>query len=224
MNGRMVGLASLVGMLTALWAVFVYATTEATMGIVQRIFYFHVSAALMGFFAFFVVFVASIAFLLKRDLEWDRVARCSAEIGVLFASINLVTGMLWAKPIWGDWWVWDARLTLQLLLWILFISYIMLGTYIAEPMKRAALQAVFGILAFIDVPINYMAIRWWRTQHPSPVIMGGEDSGLDPDMYIAWGITMAAFLLLYTYLLGQRLAVDRTQEEVAYFEQLVHSQ
>ena len=224
MTNRMIGVASLVGMLTALWAVFLYAPTEATMGIVQRIFYFHVSAALMGYFAFFVVFVASIAFLLKRDLAWDRVARCSAEIGVLFASLNLITGVLWAKPIWGIWWAWDARLTLQLLLWILFISYIMLGAYIAEPMKRAALQAVFGILAFIDVPINYMAIRWWRTQHPSPVIFGGEGSGLDVDMYIALIITMTAFMLLYTYLLGHRLAVERTEEEVEYFEQLVHSQ
>ena len=179
MNGRMVGLASLVGMLTALWAVFVYAPTEATMGIVQRIFYFHVSAALMGFFAFFVVFVASIAFLLKRDLEWDRVARCSAEIGVLFASINLVTGMLWAKPIWGDWWVWDARLTLQLLLWILFISYIMLGTYIAEPMKRAALQAVFGILAFIVIGLSTSA---WQTKH--------DFTGMGPHLFCALRVLM----------------------------------
>ena len=224
MTNRMIGVASLVGMLTALWAVFLYAPTEATMGIVQRIFYFHVSAAFMGYFAFFVVFVSSIVFLLKRDLAWDRVARCSAEIGVLFASLNLATGILWAKPIWGIWWTWDARLTLQLLLWILFISYIMLGAYIAEPMKRASLQAVFGILAFIDVPINFMAIRWWRTQHPSPVIFGGEGSGLDVDMYIALIITLTAFMLLYTYLLGQRLAVERTHEEVEYFEQLVHSQ
>ena len=224
MTNRLVGVASLMGMLTALWAVFVYAPTEVTMGIVQRIFYFHVSAGMMGYFAFFVVFVSGIAFLVTRDLRWDRVARCSAEIGVLFATVNIAMGILWAKPIWGIWWTWDARLTLQLLLWILFISYLMLGAYIADPLKRASLQAVFGILAFIDVPINYMAIRWWRTQHPSPVIAGGTDSGLDPDMYIAWMITIAAFMLLYAYLLGQRLAVERTREDVEYFEQLVHSQ
>ena len=223
LGGTAGSLMVLVGLIPATLAVFVYAPTEATMGTVQRIFYFHVSAGLVGYIGFFVVFASSIGFLLKRDLIWDRVARCSAEVAVLFASINLMTGVIWAKPIWGIWWVWDARLTLQLVLWASFIGYLMLGAYIADPRKRATVQAAVGILAFLDVPVNYMAIRWWRTQHPSAVLAGGPNSALPPDMFIAFIVTFAAFLSIYTHLVRKRMAVEETRQEIEYLQQQVYS-
>jgi heme exporter protein C len=214
----------LAGMLAAFYGAFVYAPTEATMGTVQRIFYIHAPAGIISYVAFLVVGVSSIMFLYSGDLKWDRRAYCSAEIGVLFIATNISMGMLWAKPVWGIWWTWDARLTLQLLLGLIFVSYLMLGAYISDPMKRGSLQAAFGILGAADVPINYMAIRWWRTQHPSPVIAGGEGSGLDPDMYLVFVVAIVSLLLLYVYLLRRRLALERSSQQLEYFEQMVLSE
>jgi len=223
MTDRVLNVVTPLSFVTALYFAFVYAPTEATMGTVQRIFYFHVSAGITSYVAFIVVGVGSLMYLYSRDPKWDRLAYCSAEVGVLFAGINILMGMLWAKPIWGIWWTWDARLTLQLLLALIFVSYLMLGAYVADPMKRASLQAVVGLLGAADVPINYMAIRWWRGQHPEPVIAGGEGSGLDPDMYIALGVAFVAVILLYTYLLRKRLAIEASHEQIGYLEQLVAS-
>ena len=223
MKDRALGIATLAAMIAALYFAFVFAPTEATMGTVQRIFYFHVSAGIMSYVAFLIVGVSSILFLANRNLKWDRLAYCSAEIGVVFAGTNIAMGMIWAKPVWGIWWTFDARLTLQLLLALIFVSYLMLGVYIADPMKRATLQAVFGILGSADVPVNYLAIRLWRTQHPSPVIAGGEDSGLDPAMYVSLLVAMIAIGLLYAYMLRKRLAVEKSSQQVEYLEQLVMS-
>ena len=223
MKDRTLGIVTLAAMIAALYFAFIFAPTEATMGTVQRIFYFHVSAGIMSYVAFLIVGVSSILFLVNRNLKWDRLAYCSAEIGVLFAGTNIAMGMLWAKPVWGIWWTFDARLTLQLLLALIFVAYLMLGIYIADPMKRALLQAVFGILGAVDVPINYLAIRLWRTQHPSPVIAGGEDSGLDPAMYVALFVAMTAIGLLYAYLLRKRLAIEKSSQQVEYMEQMVMS-
>jgi len=224
MKDRTLGAVTLVALVIVLYFALIYAPTEATMGTVQRIFYFHAAAGLLSYVAFLIVGGASVAFLANRNLKWDRLAYCSAEIGVLFAGANIVMGMLWAKPVWGIWWTFDARLTLQLILALIFVAYLMLGVYIADPMKRASLQAVFGILGAADVPINYLAIRLWRTQHPEPVIAGGEDSGLDPDMAIAFAVAIAALGLLFTYMLRKRLAVERSSQEVEYLEQVVMSQ
>ena len=221
MSDRGLGIATLIGMIAAFYGAFIYAPTEATMGTVQRIFYFHVSAGIISYIAFLVVGFGSIMFLYNHDLKWDRLAYCSAEIGLIFIASNISMGMLWAKPVWGVWWAWDARLTLQLLLALLFVSYLMLGAYIADPMKRGSLQAVFGILGAADVPVNYMAIRWWRTQHPQPVIMGG---GLDTDMSIVFSVAIASLFLLYVYLLRRRLSFERSSQQVEYLEQVVLSE
>ena len=223
MADRKLGIAMLIGMLAAFYCAFIYAPTEASMGTVQRIFYIHAPAGIISYLAFMVVGVSSIMFLYSKELKWDRLAYCSAEIGILFIATNISMGMLWAKPVWGIWWTWDARLTLQLLLGLIFVSYLMLGAYVSDPMKRASLQAAFGILGAADVPINYMAIRWWRTQHPSPVIAGGEGSGLDTDMYVAFVVAIVSLGLLYAYLLRRRLAVERSSQQVEYFEQVVLS-
>ncbi len=201
-------------MALALAGVFLYAPRERTMGDVQRIFYFHVSSAWLAFFAFFVVCVCSIGFLATRRPQWDHRALASAELGVLFCSLVLITGPLWAKPVWGVWWTWDLRLTTTLVLWLIYVAYLMLRSLVAEPAKRATLSAIVGIVGFVDVPIVYLSIRWWRTQHPAPVIAGGEGSYLDPSMRLVLFFSLATFTLLYFFLLDKRLKLARAETDL----------
>ncbi|RMH73455.1 MAG: cytochrome C assembly protein [Gemmatimonadetes bacterium] len=215
-NGFDTILSSLVflGMSFALYMAFIYAPTERTMGEVQRIFYFHVSSAWLAFLAFFLVFIFSILYLITHQRKFDMLAVANAEVGVVFCTIVLVTGPLWAKPVWGIYWTWDARLTSSLILWLIYISYLMMRAYIADENKRGNLAAIVGIIGFLDVPIVYMSIRWWRTQHPSPVIMGGEDSGLAPDMRTAFFVCLIAFTLLFLYLTRKRYQLEKLESDV----------
>lgn len=194
-----------------LYLIFFYAPVERTMGPVQKIFYFHVPSAWVAFLAFFVVFVASIGFLARRREVYDRVASASASVGVLFCTIVLVTGPIWGKPVWGVWWTWDPRLTSTLVLWFLYVGYLLLRSFLPDETKRATLSAVLGIVGFLDVPIVYMSIRWWRNQHPSAVFAGGEGSGLDPRMKLAFFFSLGVFTLLYVVLL--RLKVRQKWSE-----------
>jgi heme exporter protein C len=201
-------------MLVALWGAFLYAPRESTMGDVQRIFYFHVASWWVAFIAFTVTFVASIGYLWKGRSRFDQVALASTEIGVVFTTIGLVTGPIWAKYAWGIYWTWDPRLTTALVLWLMYVGYLMLRRYIPEEQKRATLAAVVAIIAFVDVPVVFLAIRLWRTQHPQPVLLGGESSGLHPQMFHALMMALAAFLFLYLWLMDKRLAVANAQDEV----------
>jgi heme exporter protein C len=211
---RILPVVCLLSMVVALWGAFLYAPMERTMGDVQRIFYFHVSAWWVSFVAFTVTFATSVLYLWKRTRGFDEVAVASTEIGVVFTTIGLVTGPIWAKYAWGIYWTWDPRLTTALVLWLMYVGYLMLRRYVPEETKRAGLAAVVAILAYIDVPVVFLAIRLWRTQHPQPVIMGGESSGLDPQMLQALLLANAAFLFLYLWLLEKRLAVEAAQFEV----------
>jgi len=175
-------------------AIFI-APREATMGDVQRIFYYHVPSAWVAFLCFFVNFLASCWFLIRRGSNADALALASAEVGITFCSIVLITGPIWARPVWGIWWTWDARLTTTLVLWLIYVSYLVLRHY-ATGGQVPVLAAALGIFGFIDVPIVYMAIRWFRTQHPQPVIGGGEGSGLDHRMAVALLWNLAAFTML----------------------------
>ena len=168
---------TLLWMLAALYMTFIYAPEEATMGPVQRIFYFHVGSAWTAFLAYFLVFVGSVGYLVTRSARADIFAHSAAEVGFVFCSLVLTTGPLWAKPVWGIWWPWDARITLTFVLWLLFVSYLVLRDYFGESDRSAALGAVVGIVGFIVVPLDYFAIRWWRTHHPSPVVLAGEGAG-----------------------------------------------
>jgi heme exporter protein C len=184
------------------------------MGDVQRIFYFHVASWWVAGLAFLVVFIASVAYLISRRRTWDTLALASAEIGVIFTSMGLFTGPLWAKPAWGIFWTWDARLTTALVLWLIYVSYLMLRRYVPDEAKRANLAAVAGIIGFVDVPIVYYSIRWWRTQHPQPVVMGGEGSGLNALMAQALMMSLVAFFFLYLWLLEKRVSVEQAQQEI----------
>ena len=196
------------------YAALFLAPTERTMGLVQRIFYFHVPSAWTAFVAFFVAFVANIAYLVRREPKWDWLGVSAAEVGLAFCSVVLVTGPIWARPVWGIWWTWDARLTSTFVLWVLYASYLLLRTLVADPERRAVVSAVFGIFAFLDVPLVYLSIRLWRTQHPQPVIAGGTGSGLDPQM---WGVFLtcwAALLGLMVLLVRQRYRLEALRHEV----------
>jgi heme exporter protein C len=205
-------LLTFVLMLAAVYAVFVYAPTELTMGEVQRIFYFHVSSAWTSFLAIFFVFLYSIFSLVKGSRFWDIRAAAAAEVGAIFCTLVLISGPIWAKPVWGIWWTWDARLTSFFVLWLIYMGYLMLRRLVESAGQRARLSAVFGILGAVDVPIVYMANRWWRTQHPQPVLAGGQGSGLDTEMRVALFVSLAAFTLLYFYLWRLRCDMEQMQD------------
>ena len=215
---------TLVWMVVALYMIFLFAPQERTMGEVQRIFYIHVPSAWTAFLAYFLVFLGSIGYLWKRALFADDVAQAAAEVGFVFCSGVLVTGPLWAKPVWGIWWTWDARLTSTFVLWLLFVSYLMLRSYLINPGRAALLAAVVGILGFVDVIVDYMAIRWWRTQHPQPVIAAGEGSGLDSRMMLTLLVSWGAFLCLFSYLLRQRLWLAEARRELSGLRRALASQ
>lgn len=220
MNGKLIiYILTILLILVSIFAIIYYAPVERTMGFVQKIFYFHVASAWVGFFAFAVVFVMSILFLWKKDIKYDIWAYCSAEIGVLFTSIVLLTGPFWAKPIWNSWWTWDPRLTTTLILWLIYVGYMLLRQMIDAPEKAARISAVFGIIGFADVPIVYLSIRWWRTLHPSHVvIMGGENSGLHPKIFQVLMLSLVAFTFLYIMLLTLRVSVEKTKQAVEYLQ------
>jgi heme exporter protein C len=195
----------------ALW----YAPADRLQGPSQRIFYIHVPAAWIGMLAFLVVFVASIGYLVTRSSRWDRLAASSAEVGVVFTTGVMVTGPLWAKPVWGVYWEWDPRLTSYFVLWLLYLSYLVLRSYVPEPTRRARYAAVLGIVAFLDVPLVYVSVRWWRTLHPEPVVANPDGPQLPGEMLAVLLVGIVAFTLLYALLLRLRLANARQEEALA---------
>jgi heme exporter protein C len=202
--------------LTALAAIFIYVPTEQTEGAVQRIMYFHVPSAWIAFFAFFIVFLCSILYLWKKDREWDIYAHASAEIGIIFCSLVLITGPLWAKPIWGRWWVWDPRLTLTLVLWLIYVAYLMLRAQSEPGATRAKYAAVIGIVGFLDIPLIHFSVLWWRGFHPQPKIVTPEGigTGMDTSMLATLMISLGAFTLLYFLLMSLRVRLERMKDEI----------
>src|SRR5215471_8106705 len=186
------------------------APTEQTMGDVQRIFYYHAPTAWVAGLCFFVNFLASIVYLWKRSLDADALALASAEVGVVFCTIVLITGPIWARPVWGIWWTWEARLTSTLVLWLIYVSYLVLRRFAAGS-QTPVLAAALAIFGFVDVPIVYMSIRWFRTQHPSPVMGGGENSGLDPTMLHAFLWNLLAFTCVGIVLIVARYRLQRME-------------
>jgi len=196
----------LIGLST--YANFYVAPDERTMHEIQRIFYLHVASAWAAFMAFFIVFIASIGYLVRRKESWDWLGVAAAEVGLIFCSVMLITGPIWAKPVWGIWWTWDARLTSAFVLWLMYVAYLLLRTLMDDPARRAIVSAVFGIFAFLDVPLVYFSIRIWRTQHPQPVIGGAEGSGLEPVMRQVLYFSAITMLALMTLLLRQRYRLE----------------
>jgi heme exporter protein C len=215
--------ATIAMLLASLYLIFVWVPNEMTMGVVQRIFYIHLPSAFTGFVAFYVGGVASVLYLLKREDRYDDLSASANEVGLVFTVVNLVTGILWAKPIWGVYWAWDGRMTTQLLLALIYAGYLILRQSVNDPGQRAVVCAVVSIFGMVDIPIVYMANRWWRTQHPSPVLLGGQGSGLDPSMRIVLYFTFAAMLFLLAYLVKTRRRLEQTRREVEGLRRSVHA-
>ena len=201
---------------TAIAAIFIFVPTEKTEGPIQRIMYLHIPSAWLAFFAFFIVFISSILFLWKKEREWDIYAHASAEIGVVFCSLVLITGPIWAKPIWGTWWVWDARLTSTLILWLIYVAYLMLRSQTEAGSMRARYAAVLGIVGFLNIPFIHFSVLWWRTFHPQPKVISAEGfgKGMDTSMLATLGVSLCAFTLLYFLLMGQRIRLEKLKDEV----------
>lgn len=208
------GAVAILFVIAAAYASFYVAPEERTMGVLQRIFYFHVGSAWAGMDAFLVCFIANLLYVWKRGEKYDWLGVASAEVGLVLTTVVLITGPIWAKPAWGIYWTWDARLTSTFVLWLLYVSYLLLRTLIEEPERRALLSALFGIFAFIDVPLVFFSIRWWRTQHPAPVIMGGPGSGLDPTMNKVFLFSVLAMHVLAAFLIVERYILDKMKSEV----------
>ncbi|MGQ9718180.1 MAG: cytochrome c biogenesis protein [Anaerolineae bacterium] len=211
--GLILALAAAMAILTALGMVFLYAPREATMGDVQRIFYFHVSSAWVGFFAFFVTFLAGILYLIRGERRWDILALSSVEVGLTFITMAVVTGSLWARPVWGTYWTWEPRLTISAVQLLIYIAYGMLRRAVEGPERQARFAAVYGIVAVVTVPLSWFAIRWWRTIHPE--ILSGGDMALTPKMVQTLLVSLAAFTLLYATLLRQRIRLERFADALA---------
>ena len=208
------GAAAILLVIAAAYAAFFIAPEERTMGAIQRIFYFHAATAWAGETTFFICFIANLLYVWKRDQKYDWLGVSGAEVGLAFTTVVLVTGPIWAHPVWGIWWTWDARLTSTFVLWLLYVSYLLLRTLVEEPDRRALLSSLFGIFAFIDVPLVFGAIRWWRTQHPQPVIMGGPGSGLEPTMAKVFFFSVLAMHVLMIFLIRERYLLEQTSSEV----------
>jgi len=218
------GAVAILLVVASAYASFFIAPEERTMGVIQRIFYFHVASAWAGFTAFFVCFIGNLLYVWKRAQKYDWLAVSGAEVGLAFTTVVLITGPIWAHPVWGIWWTWDARLTSTFILWLLYVSYLLLRTLVEEPDRRALLSSLFGIFAFIDVPLVFGAIRWWRTQHPQPVIAGGQGSGLEPTMKAVFFFSAFAMHVFMAFLVAERYALEKMQTETDFLAREVESQ
>ncbi len=211
-------------MLGTLYLIFIWVPTEKNLGISQRIFYIHVPVAWVGFLAFFFVLTGSVGYLfavkssnnqaLMSAKSWDRFAYSAAEIGVLFMTLMLISGILWAKPVWGVWWTWDPRLSTSLILWLTYVAYLMLRAYSYNEDQSARYSAILGIAGFINVPIVYLSIVWWRTVHPQVLVGPAASGSLDPSMRMVLLAATATFTVLFIYLLVERMSLQKSEEQM----------
>ena len=209
--------AAVAGVIAAVAMAFYYAPTEAVQGHVQRIFYVHVPSAWIAYLAFAVAALASVLLLARSDERWDRVASSSAEIGVVFTTIVLVTGPIWGRPVWGAWWVWDARLTSTLVLWIVYVGYLLYRSLTPPGPRRARTSAVIAIIGVADIPVIHFSVVWWTTLHPPPTVVR-PDPQLTAEMLVTLLVAVAAFTLLYGALLAARVQVETLRSRVERLE------
>ena len=198
--------------------VFFYAPTEAVMGQVQRVFYFHVAAGWVGMLAFLVAAIAGVAYLAKGNRKWDIVGLSAIEIGIVFAFINIVTGSIWARPIWNTWWTWDPRLTTATVMELIYVAYLMLRQGIEDPDRRARFGAVYAIVGFLSVPLTFFSARLFRTIHP--VVIGANEAGaqgqfdMTPLMLQTFMFSLITFSFIFADLLWHRIRLGQLAEKV----------
>jgi heme exporter protein C len=216
----MVGVAAIL-LARDLYVMLLKLPDEALQGAIYRIIFFHVPAAWTAFLCFFGAMAASIGYLKSKKLKYDAFAAAVTEVGLAFGAANLITGMIWGRIIWGVWWTWDPRLTSMLVGWLIYAGYMMLRRAIEEPTERARLASVLSIFAFADVPIIFFSIKWWRTQHPQPVVWGG--GSMDPSMFRMLFTNWIPLLLLAGIFLMIRMRQEQNQREIDALRRYVHA-
>lgn len=209
---------SIVLLAIASYMVLIYAPMEAVMGNVQRVFYFHVAAGWVGFLSFFVAVVVGIVYLRTSDMKWDTVGLAAVEVGLMFSFINIVTGSIWARPIWNTWWTWDPRLVTATIMELLYFAYLMLRQGIENPLRRARFSAVYAILGFVSVPISFLSIRIWRTIHPVVIGNGTADAqgsfSMTSPMKLAFFFSLFVFTVIFVDVLWNRIRLGQYSEKI----------
>jgi len=203
-----------IALTASLWMVFFYAPTERSMGVVQRIFYVHVPSAWVAFLAFGIVALCSLGYLWLRDERLDAISVASAELGILFTTIVLVTGPLWGKIAWGAWWVWEPRLTLTLLLWFIYVGYFILRGATDSPERGKRFAAILGIVGAVDIPLIHLSVTWFRSQHPEAVVLRPDGPQAAPEIVQTLLVSFLAFTLLFFGLLMVRYGLERLENRV----------
>jgi len=209
---------TLILLAVATWMVLFYAPTEATMGPVQRVFYFHVAAGWVGMLSFLAAAVAGIIYLSTKSRNWDTVSLAAVEVGVVFIFITIISGSIWARPIWNTWWTWDPRLTTATVMQLIYLAYLMLRQGIEDPDRRARFGAVYTILGFVSVPLTFFSARLLRTIHPI-VIATGDPSGegtfnMTPPMLQAFMFSLLTFSFIFITLFWHRIRLGKLSDRI----------
>ena len=211
----------LIGWTVALYMIFLWSPIDTSVGLTQKIFYFHVPVGWLGMLAIFGVGISSIMFLITKNYKWDDLAFSFAQVGIIFASLIIITGALWAKPVWGVWWTWDPKLTTTVVLWFIFSAYLLLRNLITDKRRSALIGSIIAVLGSIDAPLIYFASILWRTAHPELNIgpLAEDDSSLPGTMLLTFFIS----LIMHTYLFIILIRVRRniTKQERLFYEQSV---
>ncbi len=195
-----------------LYLALIWSPPEKTMGNLIRIMYFHVSSVWIAYVAFGVTLVLGIVCLIRPSLRLDKLAACSAEIGILYTTLTLVTGMLWAKPVWNTWWTWDPRLTTTLMLWLLYVAYFLLRALLTDDFRRIRVTSIWSLIAFADIPVIHFAVEWWKSIHPQVI----DETGvfMPSSMLFTLLFSFFTFLCLYILLLILRYEQSRMQTRI----------
>lgn len=215
---KILDIISIVALLGATAMVFFYAPIERVMGAVQKVFYFHVAAGWVGMLSFLFAAVAGVLYLIKKSTKWDLIGVAAIEIGIIFIIINIVTGSIWARPIWNTWWTWDPRLTTATIMELVYIAYIMLRQGIEDPERRARFGAVYAIVGFLSVPLTFFSIRIFRTIHP--VVVAGSDPSavgsfdMTSSMFNTLMVSIAVFSILFVDLVWHRIRLGQLSNQV----------
>ena len=210
-------------MLVTIYMVFMWVPTEQNLGVSQRIFYVHVPLGWIGMVSIFVVGIASVIHLLTKKNLWDAIAYSAAELGVIFATLILITGAVWAKPVWGVWWSWDPKLTTTLILWFVYVGYLMVRSFSPRGSQGRRYASVVALLGAIDAPIIYLASIWWRTAHPNLNIgpLAESDSDLDSKMFITFFVSLITFTIFYVYVMLERIQMRKCEDDLDEVHQYV---
>ncbi len=215
---RGLGLVSLVTLLAGSVIALFVVRPDALQGQVQRLIYVHVPVAWLAFLAFFIVFLMSVLYLVQRDLKWDLIAVSSAEMGVVFTGLTLAVGSLWARPTWGVWWTWDPRLTTTAILLVIYVGYLIVRSLADDPDQRARWAALVGIVGFVQVPIVYLSVYWWRSLHQAP----SSPRSMAGEFWAVLLLNLGAYTLVYAYLMARRYRLARIELELELTGPLPH--